>query len=65
LELPLPQKYRQLMKDLRFDYISMKDANGNFKHHYESEYSASYTPPVAKTIRLAQELADVSTALPV
>jgi ubiquitin-protein ligase len=53
------------MKDLRFDYISMKDNTGKFKHHYASSYSATYTPPVAKTIRLAQELADISTALPV
>lgn len=65
LELPLPQKYKHFMKDLRFDYISMKDSTGKFKHHYSSSYSATYTPPVTKTIRLAQELADISTALPV
>ena len=65
LELPLPKKYQHFMKDLRFDYISMKDTTGKFKHHYSSSYSATYTPAVTKTIRLAQELADISTALPV
>lgn len=65
LEMPLAQKYKILLKDLRFDYISMKDNSGKFKHHYSSSYTASYTPPVTKTIRLAQELADISTALPV
>ena len=34
LALPLPQKYRILLQDLRFDYISMKDANSRYKHHY-------------------------------
>ena len=65
LELPLPKKYQHFMKDLRFDYISMKDTTGKFKHHYSSSYSATYTPAVTKTIRLAQELADISTALPI
>jgi ubiquitin-protein ligase len=63
LELPLDKKYRTLMKDLRFDYIDMKDGN-RIKHHYSSSFNANYTPNQTKMIRLAQELADISTALP-
>ncbi len=32
----------------------MKDSNNKFKHHYAQYYTSNYTPPVAKTIRLAQ-----------
>ena len=42
------------MKDLRFDYIDMKDNSGKMKHHYSSSYQANHTSPAAKTIRLAQ-----------
>lgn len=54
LELPLAKKYPILLKDLRFDYIDMKDKNGNFKHHYSSSYQKNHTSPATKTIRLAQ-----------
>ena len=54
LELPLAKKYPILMKDLRFDYVDMKDKNGKMKHHYSSSYVAKHTSPAAKTIRLAQ-----------
>lgn len=53
------------MKDLRFDYADMKDKNGKIKHHYSSSYTTKHTSPAAKTIRLAQELADISHALPI
>lgn len=53
------------MKDLRFDYIDMKDKNGKMKHHYNSSYQANHSSPSTKTIRLAQELADISQALPI
>lgn len=65
LELPLAKKYPLLMKDLRFDYIDMKDKNGAFKHHYSGSYQKNHTSPPTKTIRLAQELADISHALPI
>ena len=42
------------MKDLRFDYVDMKDSNGKMKHHYNSSYQSNHTSPAAKTIRLAQ-----------
>lgn len=65
LSQPLPLAYRSLLKDLRFDYTSMKDPNnGQFKHHYASNISSS-NPPQTKMVRLAQELADLSTALPI
>lgn len=63
LELPIDKKYRALMKDLRFDYMDMKDGN-RIKHHYSSSFSQNYVPNQNKMIRLAQELADISTALP-
>ncbi len=66
LELPLAKKYPLLLKDLRFDYIDMKDKNGKIaKHHYHANFVANHKSPPAKTIRLAQELADISHALPV
>ena len=54
LEMPLAKKYPVLMKDLRFDYVDMKDKSGTFKHHYSSSYKKNHTSPAAKTIRLAQ-----------
>ena len=54
LEMPLDKKYRLLLKDLRFDYIDMKDKNGKMKHHYNSSYQAKHSSPATKTIRLAQ-----------
>jgi len=66
LNLPLADCYRTLLKDLRFDYTNMKDASGNYKHHYSSYIGKGpYTPPQVKIVRLAQELADLSTALPI
>ncbi len=47
LELPLAKKYPILLKDLRFDYIDMKDSNGKIsKHHYSSYYQAGHKSPV-------------------
>lgn len=63
LELPLDKKYKHLLKDLRFDYIDMKDGS-KMKHHYSTNYNPNYTPNQNKMIRLAQQLADISTALP-
>jgi len=39
--------------------------NGEYYHHYKSNIKNLYSPPVTKTIRLAQELADLSNALPI
>jgi hypothetical protein len=56
MELPLNKKYPLLLKDLRFDYVDMKDGKGGkiLKHHYSSNYVANHKPPATKTIRLAQ-----------
>lgn len=62
--LPLDKKYRILMRELRFDYMDMKDSPTKIKHHYSSNFQANYQPNQTKMIRLAQELADISTALP-
>lgn len=65
LSQPLATAYRLLLQGLRFDYVSMKDASANkFKHHYAS-YISNNTPPQQKMVRLAQELADLSNALPI
>lgn len=64
LDQPLAKKYRELLKDLRFDYVSMRDSNGKMKHHYNSYGSNTHVSSPNKMIRLAQELADLSTSLP-
>ena len=68
LSLPLPEAYKILLRDLRFDYMSMKDPKTstytNNSHHYASTATSLSTPPMSKMIRLAQELADLSNALP-
>ncbi len=51
----MAKKYPLLLKDLRFDYIDMKDKNGKItKHHYSSNFVANHKSPATKTIRLAQ-----------
>ena len=42
------------MKDLRFDYIDMKENATKIKHHYASNFNANYKPNQTKMIRLAQ-----------
>lgn len=64
LNLPLMKKYRELLKNLKFDYINMRDQNNKIKHHYSS-YSSTASTNANKMIRLAQELADLSNSLPV
>eukprot|EP00743_Colponemidia_sp_Colp-15_P003750 GILK01004046.1.p1 GENE.GILK01004046.1~~GILK01004046.1.p1 ORF type:complete len:1912 (-),score=378.64 GILK01004046.1:123-5405(-) len=64
LALSLDEAYKILLSDLRFDYMNMKK-DQTYKHHYEGYISSSSsTPPHSKMIRLAQELADISTGLP-
>ncbi len=53
LEMPLDKKYRLLLKDLRFDYIDMKEGS-KIKHHYANSFNPNYTPNQNKMIRLAQ-----------
>jgi len=65
LALPLPEKYKMLMKDLRFDYMDMKDISSKqYVHHYASNASGKANPPATKMVRLAQEIADLSNSLP-
>ena len=65
LSLPLGQRYKVLLKDLRFDYMDMKDpGTGKYKHYYASTAEQETSPSQEKLIRLAQELADLSKALP-
>lgn len=65
LNLPIPQAYKSLLQGLRFDYMDMRDESGGvYKHHYQSIAQQSQNPPSSKMVRLAQELADLSNALP-
>jgi hypothetical protein len=63
LLLPIDKQYRALLEPLRFDYMDMKNGN-DYKHHYKSLINNTQTIPQTKMIRLAQELADLSNALP-
>ena len=62
LKLPLKKSYPLLLRELTFDYMSMKNVNGNYVHYYSTNSSGEPTP--AKAIRLAQEFADLPRALP-
>eukprot|EP00347_Sterkiella_histriomuscorum_P017580 403348792 len=68
LNLPLDQCYKALLTDMRFDYMEMKDPNDasgqQYKHHYNTIAQQNLNPPSSKMVRLAQELADLSNALP-
>lgn len=62
LKLPVEKSYALLMRELSFNYMSMKDKNDKIVHYYSGSYSKENSPP--KLIRLAQEYADLSRALP-
>lgn len=62
LKLPVEKSYCLLMKELSFDYMNMKDAQGKIIHYYST--SLSKDNPKTKLIRLAQEYADLSRSLP-
>jgi ubiquitin-protein ligase len=69
LTLPLPAQYRALLETLRFDYMNMKnpavtDGTSEYVHHYKALAAQNENPTTSKMIRLAQELADLSNALP-
>jgi len=64
LSLPLPQAYKALLRDLRFGYTNMRDDKGKYKHFYHAQAEQEKSASQNKLIRLAQELADLSNALP-
>jgi len=72
LALPLAEQYRALLEPLRFDYMAMRDqkatssgsGTSDFVHHYKASAASNDSPPAQKMLRLAQELADLSNALP-
>lgn len=65
LKLPLPQAYKVLLEPLRFDYMSMKrEGTTTYNHKYKDLVQSNQTMPPAKMVRLAQELADLSRAVP-
>jgi len=58
LELPVDKAYWLLLSKLRFDYMDIS------KYHYTTLSAQNKNPGAAKMVRLAQELADISNALP-
>ena len=63
LTLPVQKSYPLLLRELSFDYMSMKNNSGRIEHYYSNEISGQPTPE--KAIRLAQEFADLPRALPI
>ena len=63
LQLPIAEQYQKLLTNLRFDSMDMKDENGTYKHHYAKGYSSNIKSE--KLTRIAQEMADLSNALPI
>jgi len=63
--MPFAKAYKYLMEKTRFDYVSMKNADGTYAHHWNSMFKGKYTPNQTKMIRLAQEIADLSSSLPI
>lgn len=66
LKLDLPQKYRKLISPLRFGYMSMKSSPGSssYTHYFSYNISQETSIENSKIVRLAQEMADLSNALP-
>lgn len=62
LKLPMEKSYPLLLKELSFDYMSMRNSNGVLEHYYSSSNSGEASS--TKMIRLAQEYADLSRSLP-
>ena len=62
LKLPVEKSYPLLLRELAFDYVSMKK-DGMLKHHYANLFSG--IPSAKKAIRLAEEFADLQRALPI
>lgn len=64
LKLPLSEAYRKLLEPLRFDSVSMKEGDSYKHYHHQIISNSAAIPPPAKTLRLSQELADLSSSLP-
>ena len=65
-QMPIEQAYKEALSSLRFDYMCMKDpiTQTIFKHYFHSQATQVETQSQAKIIRLAQEIADLSSSLP-
>lgn len=67
LKLDLPQKYRKLVSPLKFGYMNMmasSSAASSYTHYFSYNISQETSIENAKIVRLAQEMADLSNALP-
>ncbi|KRX07628.1 Ubiquitin-conjugating enzyme/RWD-like protein [Pseudocohnilembus persalinus] len=69
LKLNIKEKYIKLLKNLTFDYISFKDSKGKLQHAFTKNNPlgvqiSNNPPPQQKLVKLATELADLSSSLP-
>jgi ubiquitin-protein ligase len=64
-KMPIAEAYKYLMHKQRFNYISMKKPDGTYSHHWNSMFKGKYSPQPSKMIRLAQEIADLNSSLPI
>jgi len=63
--MTMQDAYQYLLAKQRFAYCCMKGADGTYTHHWNSHFKGKFSPSSTKMIRLAQEIADLSTSLPV
>lgn len=66
-QLPVNDQYKISFKNLRFDLVDFKKPNeAAYEHHYASNISSdSKSSAQARMVRLAQEIADLSSSLPI
>jgi ubiquitin-activating enzyme E1 len=63
LKLPVEKSYPLLLRELAFDYMKMRNSSGKLEHYYANNISGN--PTSTKSIRLAQEFADLPRSLPI
>jgi ubiquitin-activating enzyme E1 len=67
LELPVNEMYKVAFKNLRFGLVDFKrPSDSSVEHHYASTIvSESKSSSQSRMVRLAQEIADLSSSLPI
>jgi ubiquitin-activating enzyme E1 len=66
-ELPVNEQYKIAFRNLRFDLVDFKKPNeSNYEHHYASSISSdAKSSNPGRMVRLAQEITDLSSSLPI
>ena len=67
MELPVNDMYKISFKNLRFDLVDFKKSgDAVYDHHYSSNISSDLkSSSQSRMVRLAQEIADLSSSLPI